>query len=456
MYYLSIQISAMNKPALLFCLFLIPFSTLFSQKNLQPTATEAVVILFVRGPSGQAVNNADLVLSHSDKTWSGSTNREGIAKFLLPIGCTFTVDVEDDKNYFSFSVPGRANQIIRQQIYYQGIVNGKSMPVPAQPLFQASPAKNILTQVTVRYVDLDNHPLANEEVHITGPGIDLLDTTDANGNTLFYIPAGQTYLIGNAIIPEMGELALPRITTGSGSMARVTYAWIGSAAIAENALLEKLSAEEHEKEVAAWHELGGKSDPPSGLVQTAKDFKDLAEETGGKLTIVSERESLLPAMELIIGKELKPGADVVILMDVTGSMSDDIRMVREGVQGLLKAFESIPDVEVGIACYGDSLADGDRWYFARDLSPDLTELSDDLNSIQVTGGGDWPESVYDGLVRTLSEFSWRKNEQHIILLLGDAPPLKEGRTQYLKDDVVKRCKRAGVVANLYPVVIGYH
>lgn len=442
----------MNKPALLACLMHLTAVVAFAQKGeLKATETEAVLILFVIDPDGEPVKKVDVVLSYDDKTWTGETGKEGFAKFLLPVGHTYSVQVEDSAGVGAVFVPVARNQTLRSRVNYWGAIDGKMMPAPLHPSYQASHPKPLYTQLKVRYFNFDDDPLPHEEVLVKGPSTNLRGVTDEHGEAVFTLLSGQTYEIGNTSIPYMSAMRIPAVYTGTGSSAQISFTWVGSEKLAENARF----AAEYARSVTAWREMGGKSSPPWGLEELLSEFTALAEETGGKFTILAERDSLLPVMNLLLGNEVKPGADVVILMDVTGSMVDDIDMLRKGVGSLAETLKDIPDLHLGIACYGDSLADKGRWYYSSDLPTPIDSLPALLNSIQVTGGGDWRESAYDALVHTLSAFEWRKDRQHLILLLGDAPSQKGDKARYNKEDVIARCKMAGVAANLYPVIIGY-
>ncbi len=69
-------------------------------------------------------------------------------------------------------------------------------------------------------------------------------------------------------------------------------------------------------------------------------------------------------------------------------------------------------------------------------------------------GGDFPESVYDGLYNTVDFLSWGSDTKRMILVIGDAPPLEGSLTTRTLSEVVDICNDMDVVANLYPILIG--
>lgn len=126
--------------------------------------------------------------------------------------------------------------------------------------------------------------------------------------------------------------------------------------------------------------------------------------------------------------------DLIFVIDLTGSMEDDIVEVKG------RASEIVQDLEnrnlnfrvaiVGyrdhpIAPYGNA---GDFPYL--DVLPftgDEATIIGVINGLTVGGGADWEESVYSGLLRAINTDAttlgeWRLAAQKRIVLMGDAPP----------------------------------
>ena len=126
---------------------------------------------------------------------------------------------------------------------------------------------------------------------------------------------------------------------------------------------------------------------------------------------------------------INPGSgdiDVVFVVDATGSMTDDIDAVRSNVSGILTKLASVTDsYRVALVTYKDfSDSGGDPGDYPSqvnlDFTTDANALRSALGNLEVTGGGDWPETVYSGVTSALN-LSWRSGVRKIAIVLGDAP-----------------------------------
>src|SRR5690606_27067365 len=100
--------------------------------------------------------------------------------------------------------------------------------------------------------------------------------------------------------------------------------------------------------------------------------------------------------------------DLVLVIDATSSMFDDIEAVRRAASELVSTLRlHVPDFRLGIVTYRDLPqapfgAPGD--YQSRtDLAftNETRAILDALNGLRIGGGGDTAESVYSGLVRAI-------------------------------------------------------
>jgi len=129
--------------------------------------------------------------------------------------------------------------------------------------------------------------------------------------------------------------------------------------------------------------------------------------------------------------------DIVFIVDKTGSMSDDIDIVRHNINDIIKC---IPRVcRLGAASYGDVWSDGSDWYESVDLDSDYGKTRSFIDDIRTVGGGDTPESVYDAIWRALDEMSWQNfSPPPLIIVMGDAPPHTGSRTQRTLADIIAK------------------
>ena len=123
--------------------------------------------------------------------------------------------------------------------------------------------------------------------------------------------------------------------------------------------------------------------------------------------------------------------DLIFVIDVTGSMADDIDAVKKSAETIVNTIESmICDFRVGIVAYRDHPVypygnPGDPMFEDYAFSDNTETIINNINALSVYGGADWPEAVYDALLRACECSSiggWRDGVDKVIVLMGDAPP----------------------------------
>lgn len=136
---------------------------------------------------------------------------------------------------------------------------------------------------------------------------------------------------------------------------------------------------------------------------------------------------------LEVGRSICPtgGVDLALVIDTTGSMSDDIAAVKAAAASLIADIFDDPlsgaDSRVGIVGYkdpGETTAILNFTEQATTAQRKAAALAA-INGISVGGGGDIPEGVYSGLYSALSGAigSWNMDANiRRIVLFGDAPP----------------------------------
>ncbi len=106
-------------------------------------------------------------------------------------------------------------------------------------------------------------------------------------------------------------------------------------------------------------------------------------------------------------KKVKGGvADIIFLIDATGSMAPGIDAVKRCIGDFVTSLvnPSIPyvapvkDWRIAIYAYRDYEYDGpDKWFVANPFSRDLGTILHQLETLHAEGGGDEPESLLDAL-----------------------------------------------------------
>ncbi len=116
--------------------------------------------------------------------------------------------------------------------------------------------------------------------------------------------------------------------------------------------------------------------------------------------------------------------DVHFLIDSTGSMSDEIQQLKDNmimVSEKIHALASNPDVRFGMTIYRDR---GDLFVSRTfDFTPDIEVFTQELAQVVAEGGGDYAESLNEGLHNAIHLPEWRVEETvSLIFLVADAPP----------------------------------
>ena len=138
--------------------------------------------------------------------------------------------------------------------------------------------------------------------------------------------------------------------------------------------------------------------------------------------------------------------DVHFLIDATGSMADEIQQLKENMIAIaesIAAMPSQPDVRFGMTVYRDR---GDLFVSRTfDFTPDVERFVDELAALAADGGGDYPESLNEGLHDALRLPEWRGgNTISLIFLIADAPPHLDYADDYDYAEEILFANREGI------------
>lgn len=182
-------------------------------------------------------------------------------------------------------------------------------------------------------------------------------------------------------------------------------------------------------------------------------FYSLGKSTGGEFYYKTGSESVYSTIIDVINDHGKDGSDIIFLIDKTGSMYNDIEDVRINLNLITDQIEKLNNIRLGIAAYGDKNVDGDEWWDNTKISEDYSISRDFVNKLMVSDGGDYPESVYDGIANVINKTNWREDSKKMILVIGDAPSLEDSLSDYSRKDILDLCAKNGVKANLFPILV---
>lgn len=103
--------------------------------------------------------------------------------------------------------------------------------------------------------------------------------------------------------------------------------------------------------------------------------------------------------------KIKGVADIVFLLDATGSMQPSIDAVKRNIGTFVDKLESpdenetlpVKDWRAAVWEFRDTGCDGDRWLVRHPFVRSAGELRGQLDRVVASGGGDEPESLLDAL-----------------------------------------------------------
>ncbi|MDR2495343.1 MAG: VWA domain-containing protein, partial [Spirochaetaceae bacterium] len=187
--------------------------------------------------------------------------------------------------------------------------------------------------------------------------------------------------------------------------------------------------------------------PPDGnyMRETINTFAGITTSAGGDLAWSREPADLVDKIRGILEKERRKALDVVICLDTTASMRDDIASLKAGLSKTLADLAGeFLDFRVGLVLYRDYREE----YLTKTFpfTRDLNTFNDTLRAVRTAGGGDIPEAVYEALHEAATGFPWDA-ESRLIILIGDAPPHPRQKGAVSKDTAYREIKARNIKAS---------
>ena len=186
---------------------------------------------------------------------------------------------------------------------------------------------------------------------------------------------------------------------------------------------------------------------------TARSFSELAAQTKGAVTLLASSKLLTTEISRILDHYAEDDGDILFLIDKTGSMADDIDNIKRGLKQVIDKLKSRKNIRLAIALYGDKNWDGSDWFSYEEFGTDYDRAAAFLRNIQVTGGEDYPESVYDGYFAVQEKNFWRSSKKRMVILIGDAPSLEKPLADHTLQDVIRSAAENDIKMNFYPIIV---
>jgi hypothetical protein len=130
-------------------------------------------------------------------------------------------------------------------------------------------------------------------------------------------------------------------------------------------------------------------------------------------------------------------ADVVFLLDCTGTMKTILRAVTSAISEVVDLYsKSKVQIRLGLVEYRDTTQEADahlnRMHFHTfaensNFTRDIDEYIATMKILKAEGGGPLPESTYDALAHACNEGDWDSKADKILVLFSDAIPYRFGK-----------------------------
>jgi hypothetical protein len=142
-----------------------------------------------------------------------------------------------------------------------------------------------------------------------------------------------------------------------------------------------------------------------------------------------------------------PGVlDLAFVIDVTGSMSDELRYVTHEVSDVVRRIKkSVPNTRVRVAAvlYRDR-ADPVPLQMLP-FTTNIKRFRDKMARVRAGGGGDYPEDMNAGLATGFGKLQWSQgNAVRVMLLLADAPPKTYPNARYRYAHAMRDASARGI------------
>lgn len=183
------------------------------------------------------------------------------------------------------------------------------------------------------------------------------------------------------------------------------------------------------------------------LAAAERALGGVAAETGEKQSELEELERAMKAAQAALAARPKPQRqtiqtaptgggdlaikrlDLVIVMDTTGSMRDELKDIQQSLGSIARILNKLsPDLRMGFVAYKDVDAPPVLRSFRLSsmTGTNLNRILGFVRNLDARGGGDVPEPVDQALAAAVG-MEWRPDANGRIIVIGDAPA--HGRNQ---------------------------
>jgi len=172
--------------------------------------------------------------------------------------------------------------------------------------------------------------------------------------------------------------------------------------------------------------------------EAAAAFADIARNNHGHALVSTGEGDLLVQLDALLSGFDGTNLDLVLALDTTKSMENDMPFLRRDLVGLVKEHVARFDsVRIGVLLYRDY---GEAYLTrAGPFALGTAALQAALDQVTVGGGRDLPEAVYEALDAGVAAYDWQADARHLVLI-GDAPPHQRARGTVTRESVFAAAK----------------
>jgi hypothetical protein len=138
--------------------------------------------------------------------------------------------------------------------------------------------------------------------------------------------------------------------------------------------------------------------------------------------------------------------DLSFLIDVTGSMGDELSYVNAEVVEIVRRIEEVtPGLQVRVS--GTFYRDRGDDFVVRQIpfSDNVEGFAQTMERVDAAGGGDYAEDMNAGLMAALNNLEWSEgNAVRLLVLIADAPPQQYNQEQFTYVDAVRMASDRGI------------
>lgn len=151
----------------------------------------------------------------------------------------------------------------------------------------------------------------------------------------------------------------------------------------------------------------------------------------------------------------KPQLDLAFLLDVSGSMWDEIDIVKTRAKAIAAAIASkagSTDSQFGLVVYSDSV----DAYTTKVISAfsEADSFATAVDQIELLGGGDYPEAALEGAMTAMNDLAWRSSaDLRLIIAVSDAAYKDPGPEGVTLETVFNTAVDKSIL--IAPILMGY-